>query len=61
MSPRLGPRLVSFNVSIHKLAKDPEDVLIRHAAGMELSGTANATDDRPRIHHDDPSQAGVIE
>lgn len=61
MSPRLGPGLVPFNISIHKLAEDPKDVLIRHAAEMELSGTANAMDDRPRIHRDDPPQAGVME
>lgn len=58
-----GSALVSlpFNISIHKLAEDPEVVLIRYAADMVLSGTANATDDRLRIHHGDPPcEAGVM-
>lgn len=61
MSPRLGPGLVPFNISIHKLAEDPGDMLVKHAPDMELSGTANATDDRLRIHRDDPPQAGETE
>lgn len=42
-----------FNIFIHKLAGDPEDVLTRHAADVELSGTAKATDDSLRIHRYD--------
>lgn len=61
VSPRLGPGLIPFNISIHKLAEDPGDVLLSHAADMELSGTANATDDRLRIHREGPPQAGVME
>lgn len=54
------PDSLLFNISICKLAEDSEDVLIRHAADMELSGTANTTDDRLKIHCDDPPQAGVM-
>lgn len=61
MSPRLGPGLVAFNISIHKLAEDPGDVLLSHAADMKLSGTANVTDDRLRIHRDGPPIAGATE
>lgn len=50
----------TFNISIHKLVRDPEGRLIRHAADTELSGTAKATDGRLRTHHDDPPQAGVM-
>lgn len=51
---------LTFNIPIHKLAGDPEGRLIRHAADTEQSGTAKATDDRLRTHHDDPSQAGLM-
>lgn len=48
-----------FNIALCKLAEDTEDTLIRHAADTELSGTADATDDRLKIHTHDPAQAGV--
>ena len=51
---------LTFNIPIRKLAGDPEGRLIRHRADTELSGTAKATDDRFRTHHDDPPQAGVM-
>lgn len=58
--PKAQAWTLEFNTFINKLAGDPEDMLIRHAAGTQLSGTTNAMDDRLRIHRDDPPQAGVM-